>query len=294
MKHQPLSTLFLLTLAATCLVVASTAEAQIACGDTITSGQKIRLTADVGPCSQGGPVLTIEGGGRLNMNGHTIECVNGSSQGVVLTGEAARIENGVIQGCDTQNLLLDGTGSHRVSDVIVTGSFLNGVRILSAGNKLKDNIAVDNSGDGFVLFTSASGNDLKGNIADSNGSRGFALSGNGERLLRNSAAGNTNDGFDVRGNGHFLNGNTAIGNGQKGFEVFDADNRLLRNTAIGNVAEGIRVADDGDHEMKTNRSFANQNVDMEDATADCGTNTWKANSFGSSEANAVADPDCIK
>jgi parallel beta-helix repeat protein len=195
------------TLAAAALVLAArTHAAAVGCGDTIRAGERAKLTGDLA-CLES-PALTVEGGGELDLGGHTVTCLE-DGDGVVLTGEGARLANGIVKSCLT-GVVLGGDGGHRVEGVT----------------------AADHKADGFLV--DGDDNVLVRNAATGNAESGFRIwhDGTGNRLARNRAAWNT-DGICVGADDNVVERNRAEDNVRAGIRVLSSK---TGNVVLDNVA----------------------------------------------------------
>jgi hypothetical protein len=88
--------------------------ADIQCGDTIGPGERVKLTQDIGPCTEG-PAITVVGPAVLNLNGHTV-AGNGDIDGIVLEGQKASVMNGTVIGCYNAVVVM-GEGRHKIKRI---------------------------------------------------------------------------------------------------------------------------------------------------------------------------------
>jgi hypothetical protein len=84
----------------------------------VQKGQKVTLTADVGPCDgdSGSDAAIFLDGGTLDLAGHTVTCsdvdTNGdTSQGIALFGKKSKVMNGTVVGCQN-GIFLAGDEKH--------------------------------------------------------------------------------------------------------------------------------------------------------------------------------------
>jgi parallel beta-helix repeat protein len=225
--------------------------------------------------------LVILGPVTVDLNGHTITCVDGLRVGIQL-GASVKLKNGTITGCSV-GLETDG-GRNTIERLTVTGNGI-GIRILSGvrntvtsiladgnlvgfwmeeadGNTLSDSTASNNTDAGF-LVDDGQRNVLSGNRALGNG-RGFVV-GSGElrtQLTGNVAEHNEGPGFFVGAlaNSTVLKGNHAVSNGGDGFQIFDSSRtQVIDNEARGNAANGFLVAGNGEDNnlLQRNRAVGN-------------------------------------
>lgn len=231
---------------ATLVLLPCTARAQLACGDVVQKGQKVTLTADVGPCdgdSSSDAAIFVDGG-TLDLAGHTVTCsdidTNGdTSQGVALFGRKSKVMNGTVVGCQN-GIFLAGEGKHLVMNMTSSGSVDDGIdtngasgknkvvgntfvgngndgmSILSDKNKLSGNTTTMNVEDGIDLLESADKNKLVGNTATQNGDDGIEIGGQKNKVVSCTATGNTEDGMDFEAGAakNLIRGGVSQGNGQ--------------------------------------------------------------------------------
>jgi parallel beta-helix repeat protein len=265
-----------------CVLLALPAQAQVVCGQNVTSNAK--LTENLVCPSEGNTQVLTVTGARLDMNGFNIHCQDDSDHGIVLMGSRAHLLNGSVSGCN-DGVRLEGNGRHNVSDVIAHANSDDGFHSVSANNTLSNVSAVRNGNNGFLFLT------------DEN------------HLVNSYAVGNAESGVLVLEPNTTLVGNRMLGNGKWGILVIDDDCEVRGNLIVGNAEDGIRVLDDGNkisgnavrangkggislgpHENNSihGNSVTGNNItdggffDMEDENVDCGTNKWTGNTFGTS------------
>lgn len=251
-----------LMLAVVVLGVPAIAIAQLACGDVVRKGQKVTLTADVGPCdgdSSSDAAIFVDGG-TLNLAGHTVTCAdvdtNGdTSQGIALFGKKAKVMNGTVVGCHN-GIFLAGDGKHLVMNMTSTGSVDDGIdtnaasgknkvvgstfvqngndgmSILSDKNKLSGNTTTMNVEDGIDLLESAERNKLTGNTATNNGDDGIEIGGQRNKVVSCTANDNVEDGFDFEAGSakNLVKGGTAQGNGE--YDVSDCAGNKVKKVSF--------------------------------------------------------------
>jgi parallel beta-helix repeat protein len=163
---------------------------------------------------------------------------------------------------------LEGTGGHTVRNV--TSRVAQGnIVVRSDQNQLINVYAASGAAPAFGI--SGNHNRLTDSIAQC-GDFGLVpvgcihIRGDENRLINNfatSGPSRTSAGFLIIGNNNVLRGNRAIGNDGRGIVVTGTGNILQRNTALANT------------------------LDLEDTNGDCTQNTWRQNTFETS------DPACI-
>jgi parallel beta-helix repeat protein len=245
------------------IAVAADARAQVNCGDTISKGQTVTLTGDVGPCDDNSEdALIVVDSGVLDLGGHTVTCADANADtelplGIVLTGKKAQLRNGTVVGCRT-NVFFGGSGKHRVEGVTARGAARYG----------------------FYFDDGSPKNQVLGNVADANGDDGFQIQSDKNKIENNTSQNGQDDGIDVtQGIKNKITGNTATGNSNSGIEATGSKNKIVGNTATNNGSYGIGV---GEKKNKVIGNTATNNglVDIY-GTAPCEQNKFKDNTFGS-------------
>lgn len=253
----------LVTLGAT-LTLPLAAAAQVACGDVIGKGQKVTLTADLGPCDgpSGTTAALVVEGGSLDLGGHTVTCADGDldgevPQGIVLVGKKSKVSNGTVVGC-MNGLAVGGDGKHRLSgltardsvqdgfdliedavkcrltDVTATGSGNDGFHVQSDKNTLTNAAATGNAQDGIDLIGSADKNKVRDSEGSGNGDDGIEIGGQKNKVKDSVANDNVEDGFDFADEKNTLSGGSAQGNG--GFDVNDCTGNKVKKVVYGTAS----------------------------------------------------------
>lgn len=293
------------------LTIAMSAEvqpvsAQVACGDTIT-GNAI-LSSDL-LCSTN-PALTVDGG-RLDMNGFTVECDN-SGDGIVLLGKNSRLANGTVIGCEDGVKLL-GDGGHHVNNVTSTDNDEEGFAIRSDNNHLVDCRASNNGDEGFSI--DSDNNQLVGCTSSENDD-GILVTGDANHIVNCTVDDNADAGIKLRsGERNHVVGNLIRGeNGDEGISIGGGadknkinaniiedmgdegilirsnndDNKVSGNQVLNSDKEGIKIdASAEGNQITGNTSIGSGNDDLFDGNVDCDENRWKGNTF------ETANDDCI-
>jgi parallel beta-helix repeat protein len=235
------------------------------CGDVLGPGGRFELEHNLECDSH---AVTVRDGAILDLKGHIVACPPPMGlRCIVLTGTGAQLLNGAVQGFH-ENIVLEGTGGHTVRNVTSTPADHN-IIVHSDHNQLINVMAESDTNPAFNIL--GNHNRLAGNIAlCSNLSMGSCIEvpGNENRLIGNfatsTAAPTPRGGFLIAGNNNVLRGNRAIENEGLGIVVTGTGNSLTRNTALRNT------------------------LDLRDTSGDCVQNTWRENTFRTS------DPACIQ
>jgi parallel beta-helix repeat protein len=236
----------------------------IECGAVLGPSGKFKLEADLTCLPDSAEVALTVDSATLDLNGHTVDCVIGEDGplGILLIEQGAKLQNGTVQNCE-RNVGLVGNGKHAVTNVTLGGGD-DGFDIFSDNNKLTGNT---------VTFTD-------------NGTA-FVVSGNKNKLSDNTVTSSRSRGFSVGGNKNTLSGNTVMNTEDEGIFVSGVGHTIKNNTALDNSDDGIRVFGTG-HTIKNNTALNNLGADIIDANGNCDFNTYKHNTFETS------DPACIE
>jgi parallel beta-helix repeat protein len=210
-------------------------------------------------------------GPSLDLNGHIVTCPIGAFGCITLTGTGAQLLNGAVDGGFAASIRLEGEGWHTVRNV--TSTHTQDVNI----------------------FVNSDHNQLINVMADSVFSPAFTIRGNHNHLTDSIAhcvqLAFFNGCIDVNGHENRLIGNfstltSAFGPGpESGFKITGNNNVLRGNRAIENEGPGIVVTGTGNI-LSRNTALRNT-LDLLDTSGDCAQNTWRQNTFQTS------DPACI-
>jgi parallel beta-helix repeat protein len=155
------------------------------------------------------------------------------------------------------------------------------------------NLVCDNTADGYHdrgFSVESNKNQLDRNFA-SHSNLGFLLSGKGNKLTENEAADNTGVGFYVQfAEKITLRKNRVLRNAASGFVIFFGEkNKLTENEARLNGQNGIVLLNTNKNRLTHNVALDNNqsNFDLTDQTANCGTNTWRENTFGTASQPCI-------
>lgn len=245
--------------------LAAPAAAQVACGTFVRKGQKLTLTADVGPCDGVDAAILVDGG-SVDLGGHTVGCTDLDADGnvplgVVLLGKRATLRNGTIVGC-SNGVGLGGDGRHRVTavtsrastddgvdaipgadrcklvDVTAVGNQDDGIQLRSDGNRLVRSVASDNGDDGVELWESAERNALAATRAERNADEGILVLGTRNRLAKPAANDNGTVGIDLDGSANRVAGGAAASNGS--YDLANCAGDTVRKVAFGTATADCR------------------------------------------------------
>ena len=210
---------FAAVLVAVTALMADVAQAQIGCGSVILPGQKVKLEANVGPCTAATGGITVVGPGSLDLNGYAVTCLLGLEAddvpvGIHVVGEKAKIKNGSVLAC-RKGVQLVGDGRHKVIKVTAAVNHEEGFAIYTHRNVVKNSEALDNQEYGFNIWDIR--NTVKRSLASGNDIAGFIVRTGENKLVKNESVDNGQFGFfvemDAGGGNKFLR-NLATGNGE--------------------------------------------------------------------------------
>jgi hypothetical protein len=223
------------------------AEAAISCGDTVGPGT-VALTADLGPCDDTtGPVaLTVNGGTKLDLNGHKVFCQDTNANGVVpdgiqLNGSGSQLSHGTVDGCNS-GVVVAGIGGHSVKTITSQNNTIDGFLVSSNYNSLDSNIAKKNpGGPGFTV--DGDNNELSHNTVGEKNQEGIEVSGSYNQFAENQVTANAGDGIAVKGLHNLFKHNESYKNNGDGFEVSGSYNGFDSNTSRNNnPGDGFEIS----------------------------------------------------
>jgi len=235
--------LITLALSAGLVAAAPAARAQVACGDTITKGQPVTLTADVGPCDGVENAIIVDSG-VLDLGGRTVSCADTNtdgevSYGIYLRGKKAQVRNGTVTGC-LDNVWIGGDGKHTIEGITATAATRYGFYVSSTSpkNRLASNTATANADDGIQVRGTKT--KIESNVASGNGEDGIDLTqATKNKIISNTTANNVDDGIEATGTKNKIIGNTSTTNGDNGIAVGSGKSKVIGNTATGNASTDI-------------------------------------------------------
>lgn len=237
------------------LSIPARANAPVGCGAVITVNTT--LTADVGPCNQGGLVIAASGV-TLDLGGHTVfgKPRIGDGAGVLLdhvTG--SRLTNGTVASFDAGVEVLGGRAN--TIDGITAKNNVGGAK---SDPNLGDGITVQQSNDNVVSGNSVTANGPYSGISivddagnPSVGSDGNTISGNavvGNNVVVAGAQVDQDDGIRVEGpnaTNTTITGNRVSGNGLDGIAIFADQATGFGNT--GSLVTSNTITGNGFHKF---------------------------------------------
>jgi hypothetical protein len=233
-----------------------------ACGQTLR-GPALYYLPDHLACPSGGTGLTLDSA-TLDLRGFTLSCAWPSTRCLTVQGRQAQVLHGTIDGGAHEALALEGAGSHRVTQVVVT-PLDAAVLILSDNNSLREVTA--ESGVNPAFFLQGNDNRLSQIVAVCP-----FVAGNG--CIEVKGHGNRLEDLDVTVTETQNAPPVWLGAGAVQLTGNDNEVRLstLRNT------DGPAIIVNG----RDNRLLANRFDGIPDAldlSGGCTANTWKRNLF---------------
>jgi hypothetical protein len=264
---------------------AGTTITQSTCPVVINQPGEYTLGTDVGPCLPGVDGIDILASNvTLHLNGHTITGSCDSSAigihvGVAMSPTALTqvrvLGTGTIIGF-TNGFVADNSAGSFVKFVTVTptcSDFSFGFHILAPSSqwKLEGNVVLEpadnrNNSAGIVLQSGANDCDVvRNNVNDT-----ISVNSNNNNIINNTANDNVG-GIFVTGNDNEIHANTTDNN--------NGDPGILLSCSHTNCASGNIISG--------NTSLNNTPYDMEDDTANCGTNKWRGNKFKTANMSCI-------
>ncbi len=298
------------------------AATPISCGMIIHTSGQYHLTADL-VCDSGVKVAANDV--HINLNGHTLTGP-GAGLGVgsgIQTSDGIRcaavkglnIAGGTIRGFGSGIELCESMNGH-VSGMTLTGNHIGIELFYSNGNQINGNDLSDNGGAGHnsygVLLNHSRDNRIDSNKVNRNSSiaincGGFNLTGSSNNSITSNeisanvmtsrvVGGHIHGGFGIRlregSHGNTVNGNTVNGNSE-GIRVHNStDNNIQGNTVKDSEHAGIRMS--GRNNTVQSNTASGNGIDLFDIDPDCGSATWKSNTFGTGNRPCIqmdAPPD---
>lgn len=180
----------------------------IPCGSVLGPGGRFTLQGNL-ECPE--HAVTVRDGAILDLNRHIVTCTSAeSSRCVVLTGEGARLLNGVVQGTAHESIVLEGTGGHTVRNVTSTLVDAN-VVVWSDRNVIANVTALSVNSPAFIILGH------RNRLTDSTAHCPYLLedgcidvAGNGNRLIGNLATNASGHKIVIGGHHNVLRGNRAL------------------------------------------------------------------------------------
>ncbi|MGE0040417.1 MAG: right-handed parallel beta-helix repeat-containing protein [Vicinamibacterales bacterium] len=257
------------------------------CDYTITVPGTYVLAADL---TCGGNGVTIQASHvRLDLDGHRLYG-SGGGVGVLVYSAAERLTDVTLEGPGVvtrfnHGIRLDNVDHGRIRGVTSTRNF-NGVMTSTfvdstvTGLSVRDSVFSANLGFGMLIGNSDDGQ-IRRNITAGNGTGGAGglagigiIGGSGNLVQENVSTANFGDGISISG----------------GFTYFSVPtgNRVRDNLASGNFQGGIHIWGGDDNAVERNSALGNlDGVDMRDDNVACGSNTWRRNTFVTSNQPCI-------
>jgi parallel beta-helix repeat protein len=278
MKFQSIAVV-VITLAFAGLAVAKNTPIAT-CPFVISAPGHYFLAADLGPCAGPFAIQIAVSDVRLRLEGHTITCSAGGTDGISAKGaQKIKIEGpGTITSCSLgitwQNV--DNSSVREVTAPANASGFVIGG---GSDNRFIRNVVSDNSLFGIFL-SGANNSSLEDNVANNNDQHsGITLiSGGGDKLTGNTTNGNglaLREGSGVCGGGGILLGGSS-------------GNQIAGNTANNNCSGGIGLGTGStENQVVENTALGNHDFDLFDFNPNCDANQWVANIFATSNQGCI-------
>jgi len=235
----------------------SAAFAQVACGTVVGKGEKLTLTADLGPCD-GVDAGIVVAGGSVDLGGRTVSCADLDGDGdlplgVVLTDKKSKLRNGTVIGC-SDGVGLGGDGKHVVTgvtvrdsgqdgfdnlpstgkckliDVTAIGNADDGMQLRGDKNKVVRGVSTDNGDDGIEIWESGEKNKLIDFRAERNQDEGILVLGSKNKITKPTANQNATVGIDLNGTANKVSGGSAQSNGV--YDLANCDGNKVKKVAF--------------------------------------------------------------
>ncbi len=250
----------------------------VTCGETHLSGFHI-LTADL-TCSGIGQPITFRFSAELDLDGHTITCVE-ATQCIRLT-DGGEIHHGTVNAGGAVGVFLQGGIGNHVHDMYVTNAGI-GIAVRSTS---REGIIVDNTvthsgfgiGTGHYEGSGADGNEITGNIVTHSALWGIGIKSADNLISGNTVNNNGDSGIIVFGDiiynlaGNVVEDNTANKNAMSGVVVGSLSGPIdvTDNTTNNNTLDGINIAAGVAADLAGNVAFRNgENGIQNDGTGTC-------------------------
>ena len=261
------------------MALSTTASAQT----VITASTK--LNSDIA-CTAS-PCVDIQAS-NITVNGanHTIDCL-GQELGVRIMGQSGvTLKNLEIKNCGTSGAVsvFNGTGNHLLSTLTVHDNPV-GINVSDPGTTLTRLKVTNNTSSGLSLGATdivVSASTFSGNLT------GISVLAGADSITVSGCTlkGNTGSAIVSFSNSGIYDSNRISNNSSSGISILATGNSITNNTISSN-SKGIEVGGTS-NTITGNTSTKNTQVDMQDANADCDSNDWSHNRFG------TADPaSCI-
>jgi parallel beta-helix repeat protein len=292
------------------------------CGGTISAPGTYVLTST---CDAGGVAnaITITSSDvTLKLNGQTIK---DAFVGVLIDDSSAAISGVAIKGpgrieASTAGVVFGpsiiaghGISGSSVSGLTITGYHNGGIEVSvpDTGNTITGNTTTggSSSDESGGIGVSGSDNTITGNTADNNALAGISVGGSDNTVSGNTANGTKHGtGMFLAGGlvggivtviptGNTINHNTANNNHLDGIALRSngtgspTANTINSNTADNNLRNGILLEKGATgNTINNNTAETNALVDLSDGNSGCDSNTWRNNTFGTSNP---LQPSCI-
>lgn len=271
-----------------------------ACGTTINAGETLVLDGDITGCT--GTGLIVNGGAKINLAAHRIECTGDPTIGLQLLGSGTKVYNGEIVGC-TVGVSVEGEGGHSLSRLFVHEGQDVTVQVLSSGNKIANNVIVGRpasdavpTNDLLVVEAGANKNTIKGNLFVDTSGDAIDIRGNGNKVTGNFTVNADDSGIDEndeQASGNSIKKNVTFRSGYSGIDLDGYASKATGNFVVNSGNYGIDIETPGSgpatgEKVSKNVVLDSAVADMDDQNPMCIPNVWTKNIF------LTADDTCIQ
>lgn len=293
-----------LGLASTLLLAARPGEALTlvnpagGCAQTLSVAGEYLLTGDLACSGPVSGIIITASNVTFHLGGHTISnttCDLGVSfGGIFVTGPVSgvQVDGGTVSGFN-DGIILHLSSSAQVRGMKVKDSCVFGMAVSGQGNWIDKNLItgshVDGLGLGQATGTIVTFNDISGNARVGVDISNFS---NQNIVYNNIIHDNgVNEGYGVA----IFNGavnlvlDNVLNNNFNGIGILSAGNLAQGNRVSGSKSGGIFISGVGAPSAVRQNVVLGNPIDMSDATAACGTNSWQNNTFETDQVAGVSD-----
>jgi hypothetical protein len=220
----------------------------------------------------------VDVGGSGNHTVRDVAVLFSASDGIRIASDRNQVENSFALFSGESGFAIEG----ELNVLSGNGASENPLGfVVSRANVLEKNVAIDSELIGFVV--ASTGSALAENHA-LRGPIGFDVLGDDNGFIANRGEHNGTGFFvDSNATGNVLLLNIVSGSHGSGFAVAGDRNQLFQSRAERNGTNGIQLVETASGTIVTaSVSQDNGAADVVDHTSGCGTNSWRDNTFGSS------------
>jgi parallel beta-helix repeat protein len=282
------------------------------------AGDGVKITASGVHLNLAG--FTIDGGGDP-LSGNNSRCTDASA-GINVGPNVSdvHINNGTVRGF-TFGIQMNGSTRSQLNGITAIRNCFYGVQLNNSDNNaLEANTVVENGSTlvlpggffcggvntlcGGISLQGSHGNDINSEDVRRNAQLGVAMDANSSgNTIRSSDASQTGVlfgfnavGIEDLGNSNTIRSSTSNGNTSGGIQIRGPNDIVMGNTANGNGPGGGHCANGsgicvvlgpGMNVIQDNTALGNTGVDLGDENPGCDADTWKSNTFGTSNQACI-------